>query len=1445
MRTLTNAGSQIVASTVKESYWLFKIDIGNTGKVDYYLSTKARSYNGNNYTANIKSFTPPSFAMPDMPNKIIPTNKMDIKVIGIDSIELTPNNTAVADGIGRTEADSTTGWSNYGAPDIFESDSSSADPPNVGSYQFHVVEAGAPHAGFRLDNLSLVAGDEMELTFDCRVVTGTLRVVVTDGDNDNITTTDYTNSSYESKTITYTVITTGSSGSVYFYKFDTEAGEFYVDNVSLKRKKRPFPSNFEDAAITVSLIIRAKNIELVPNNTAISDSRTEGDSITGLSSYNDPETFESDSSSADPPNVGSYHCHIIESAGGNGGFQINNIKTISGKSFTLTFDCKIVSGGLRVFIDNGDGTLNQAVEYSNSSYESKTITGTFTATGNSGRVVFYTYPGDGEFYIDNVSWVTETEEEIAWRYIVDQAYSIDRVLLLNCRDWFTKYLEGDYPNTRLVADLFPADIMRNDNYVVPLVFGTSYIPIRLTFNIISATYVDNNTFTVQDDRTSQFQATRYLVANCGVDGLKVCTVSSSSHSGGTTTIDINETNLTSNLVRVQLDAYLLGPSSPTYTVAEMRTPREMNFKSTYDPGDYTFRQSNAIGGDANTYKMLEVLGNDISKNGTNDSNSTWGLSGKQAYDSLVKFSRDDLVGITDPTAVAEYMLEAWGIPSDEIDDTAKATAAAIFSSRSFTLDVGLYYRRSRIDIISELFAISGMIINYRDDLAFKVLTKVSQETIEDDDIKPGTYRTRRAFTQKQKDSGYVTWQTADEPIDQVNKSIVPAKSSFGNPSSLTIRGEWCLDSVNAQTAAKLALQRVVLKDKVINLTVLSTFLSVEPGDMITINSINYDQELSSYDCLITKMTIQEGLWIDLECIRFYDDLDDWDDLAPSSISVYGVDTSNMYIPLSQGQGDSVGLAGGNVNELNGLVIVKSDGHFRTTLRPSVDGGADLGNETFECFTTGGDSRFLVDYSGGADDGDVVIGNYDGGAGIKWDQSAGILYVKGTITAEAGAIGGWDITATTLESGSNNIKLDSSGKAISINDATFGNSGIQLQYNSGTPRFYVGDGSNAYLQFDGTKIQVKASNFELDSSGNLICSGGTIAGWTIDSDEIKKITANAGIAIDSSVPHILLTDGNSYERVLIGKYGADYGIKIRDESNNLIVQLDDNVKTISGWTAGTTTLAVSTNVVIDASNKAISINDTTYGNDGIQLQYNAGNPRFYCGDGSNSYLKYDGTNVEISVDSTAGLTIVNGGDIILVGNDSSPGKIVFEGTNSAIYSVEIGISVDGDYFAFTPTTTDVTDLIIGKDTVKWSWADNRFKSMGFYVSNNIGLYSGDFSTENSSFIGIADTPSVTNHLYDVGNDLNHYLNFQLNGLTSRFYPSGDSTIDLGSSGNTWQDFHTQKIITYDTSRPIVIAANAGAGVPSHSAIKGTLYVTSAGVLYINTDGSTTWAKVGGQ
>lgn len=69
---------------------------------------------------------------------------------------------------------------------------------------------------------------------------------------------------------------------------------------------------------------------------------------------------------------------------------------------------------------------------------------------------------------------------------------------------------------------------------------------------ITANYVSPSGFTVITNRTDEFTVDRRVKANCGIDGYKFCTITSSSYSNPNTTINLTATsdNLTSNLTDV-------------------------------------------------------------------------------------------------------------------------------------------------------------------------------------------------------------------------------------------------------------------------------------------------------------------------------------------------------------------------------------------------------------------------------------------------------------------------------------------------------------------------------------------------------------------------------------------------------------------------------------------------------------------------------------------------------------------------------------------------------------------------------------------------------------------------------------------------------------------------------------------------------------------------------
>jgi len=69
---------------------------------------------------------------------------------------------------------------------------------------------------------------------------------------------------------------------------------------------------------------------------------------------------------------------------------------------------------------------------------------------------------------------------------------------------------------------------------------------------ITAVYVDANTFTVVNDRTTELAVGRRVKCDCGADGYKYGTITASAYSSPNTTIDLTagSDNLTSNLVGV-------------------------------------------------------------------------------------------------------------------------------------------------------------------------------------------------------------------------------------------------------------------------------------------------------------------------------------------------------------------------------------------------------------------------------------------------------------------------------------------------------------------------------------------------------------------------------------------------------------------------------------------------------------------------------------------------------------------------------------------------------------------------------------------------------------------------------------------------------------------------------------------------------------------------------
>ena len=174
--------------------------------------------------------------------------------------------------------------------------------------------------------------------------------------------------------------------------------------------------------------------------------------------------------------------------------------------------------------------------------------------------------------------------------------------------------------------------------------------------------------------------------------------------------------------------------------------------------------------------------------------------------------------------------------------------------------------------------------------------------------------------------------------------------------------------------------------------------------------------------------------------------------------------------------------------------------------------------------------------------------------LYWDAGAGVLDSAG-ITAVAGTIGGFTLGATTLTGGTTHIILDASNKKISIKDATYGNDGIQLDYNAGNPRCYVGDGADQYFQFDGTNVSWKGTNTALTAAGAFTASNAILTGTlsaasgdvVLNADGVTIAAATSYPWSDKSAIKWETADADTY--AAIAGYDASGLMTVRIEAND--------------------------------------------------------------------------------------------------------------------------------------------------------------------------------------------------------------------------------------------------------------------------------------------------------
>ena len=459
------------------------------------------------------------------------------------------------------------------------------------------------------------------------------------------------------------------------------------------------------------------------------------------------------------------------------------------------------------------------------------------------------------------------------------------------------------------------------------------------------------------------------------------------------------------------------------------------------------------------------------------------------------------------------------------------------------------------------------------------------------------------------------------------------------------------------------------------------------------------------------------------------------------------------------------FASGFVKEVE--LQVYTSGVIKTAADPTATGGLLINNTRLASYDDTPTKLLEFIYSG-TDKGDAYIGDYDNSNhGIKYDHSAGTLNVRGAITVTGGdafsktnddlddisdgssygrvastsisagriVIAGldgaardsyapvisdpvfaltqsdtdysyWDFSDADitwgLTEGENGPGLEFTGNGI-LHSCDVQDGGSLDNYTPMSPRekLYVQVRLQKDASWDGTfKVKVleydEGKNYLTDTNHTI--TPATASVWTLEEFVHTPQNVSCHFALIR-----LIGDGDA----TVGTVHVD-AVYARVEPNDNWRHSSD-ITTIDGGNINTAS--------------SISINSSTFGSSGIQLDYNAGSPQFYAGDGVDDYFKYTTANgVEISTSRANAIVIKSGADIKL----ESGGDVVLEsatGGNSAITKYvgnsreyTFGVDYDNDRLTLAPDTDGLGYFVVG------GYIDGTFKNF-----NNISLRTDEIIT----------------------------------------------------------------------------------------------------------------------
>ncbi|MCK5603866.1 hypothetical protein KAR91_18410, partial [Candidatus Pacearchaeota archaeon] len=356
------------------------------------------------------------------------------------------------------------------------------------------------------------------------------------------------------------------------------------------------------------------------------------------------------------------------------------------------------------------------------------------------------------------------------------------------------------------------------------------------------------------------------------------------------------------------------------------------------------------------------------------------------------------------------------------------------------------------------------------------------------------------------------------------------------------------------------------------------------------------------------------------------------------------------------------------------------------------------------------------------------------------------------------------------------------------------------------------------------------------------------------------------------------DKIKYIRVFIRNNGGTHDLYIDNVKlvdNNNITATSTELNKLDGVTASTAELNILDGVTANTTEinriadgitaTAAEVNQAL---DGITANVTDTNLNTLTGGGSTSLHSHDGsahthllaagaTDVNAStaeVNKLVGLAgaVVGTSDVQTLTDKTLTAPDINGGTLDAATSFTVANDIDIGDFKLTNRQTVSETTVAGQTAVYGSSASST--GVEAHSVTGVGLYATSSSTaavsgSASVSYGVSGRSTAFVGVYGSSGTLG---SAGVHGRSDTFNlgaspgVKGTSALGVGVYGSSASSYGGKFEVADETyGGAIYLVPRSGASAPTHTAAKGTLVVTSTGVLYINTTGTTAWSKVGAQ